>query len=434
MFEDEKSGAAEEHGATPEESFLGNDDSSLVSTKVFSSYPLTVEKCHQGRNIGVYLCAVLVLVLVFAGALSVERGQKGQGEEHNRPIRLSFQKEKQDDPSWTRRTFRILQIADIHLGEAEFTEWGPKQDRKTWLALDRILAAETTMDHHQGIDMILLTGDQLTANDVNANATLYYQQLAQKLTMYGIPFGMIFGNHDDAPLEYPGPNGTIHKRPAKTSRRQLVDELALFELSLTQAGPPDVFGVSNYWLDVWFNDTTTTLVGARILLLDTGGGSLPQQIHTTQLDWFATTNRHHPSIPVVAFCHIPTTDFDAVTKNTSFCRGEQNEGVMNMTYNAGLIATLEAAGNVHFLGVGHMHGNDYCCPSTAATESNGHSSTLHLCFGRHSGYGGYGRWERGARVYELTLTEDLQFSWTSYVRMESGAIQDVYDPTRVSNL
>jgi hypothetical protein len=30
-------------------------------------------------------------------------------------------------------------IADIHLGEAQDTDWGPQQDWKTWNLLDKIL-------------------------------------------------------------------------------------------------------------------------------------------------------------------------------------------------------------------------------------------------------------------------------------------------------
>ena len=191
---------------------------------------------------------------------------------------------------------------------------------------------------------------------------------------------------------------------------------------------------------------------------------MPQQIHPTQLDWMVSTNRNPPTTPssrhddgdddddkdtdllplppVIAFAHIPTIDFDVVANDNPSCRGERSEPIiMNVSYDAGLEVTLQNMGNVHFLAVGHMHGNDDCCPtrtrttpssssntSTTSTSSSSSSSLLNLCFGRHSGYGGYGHWERGARVYELTLTDDLQFSWTSYVRMESGEIQHAYVP------
>jgi len=56
------------------------------------------------------------------------------------------------------RTFQIMQITDIHLGEAEFTDWGPAQDEKTMKLLDKMFEYEKP-------DLIVLGGDQLTANN-----------------------------------------------------------------------------------------------------------------------------------------------------------------------------------------------------------------------------------------------------------------------------
>ena len=45
------------------------------------------------------------------------------------------------------------------------------------------------------------------------------------------------------------------------------------------------------------------------------------------------------------------------------------------------------------VGVGHNHGNDYCCLT----------KNVNLCYGRHSSYSGYGdQWIHGARVYQMT--------------------------------
>jgi len=46
-----------------------------------------------------------------------------------------------------------------------------------------------------------------------------------------------------------------------------------------------------------------------------------------------------------------------------------------------LLTTLAATGHVRAVFVGHDHGNDWCCPH----------GTMTVCFGRHTGYGGYGR-------------------------------------------
>ena len=49
--------------------------------------------------------------------------------------------------------------------------------------------------------------------------------------------------------------------------------------------------------------------------------------------------------------------------------------------HAALLSTLAAA-HVRGVFVGHDHGNDWCCPH----------GTMIVCFGRHTGYGGYGRY------------------------------------------
>ena len=390
------------------------------------------------------------------------------------PVRLTYRAQTKGN----HQIFRILQIADIHLGEEEATDWGPEQDRKTWIALDRILRAElssSSSSQHTSregscIDLIVLTGDQLTANNVDTNATAYYQRLARQLSsQYGIPFAMIFGNHDDQPLEYRDTNTNQTKTmpKAKTSRRQLVQSLAPFDLSLTQAGPIEVFGVSNYWLEIFLSppnntppSSSSSSVATRIVLLDSGGGMLPEQITQSQLEWFTAQNNknnnaaQHRRVPVMAFVHIPAIQFTYTThprtsSDVKACYGDHFEGssLATLQADAGLVPTLQQAGNVHVLAAGHMHGNSYCCRSSTShrDDNSSSSSLLHLCFGRHSGYGGYGHWERGARVYELQMTTTAatvnattttttttpnawQFSWSSYVRLESGGIQDVYVP------
>ncbi|MCI89751.1 putative inactive purple acid phosphatase, partial [Trifolium medium] len=42
-----------------------------------------------------------------------------------------------------------------------------------------------------------------------------------------------------------------------------------------------------------------------------------------------------------------------------------------------------------------------------------------LCYARHTGYGGYGDWPRGARILEFT---HKPFSLRSWIRMEDGNV------------
>lgn len=325
-----------------------------------------------------------------------------------------------------KHTFKILQLADMHFGEDSWTDWGNEQDANTFNVLKSVIPAEKP-------DLIVLSGDQLTANNIDQNATAVYRNICEHLKKYSIPWAMIYGNHDDAPLERPGEEeNTIIKTPAKTSREDLyhVDH-SFAPLSLTQMGPKELFGTSNYILDVHEpgSDQKVTL---QLLFLDTGGGSLPKQLESNQVQWFQNQRKGKPGkdIPMLAFQHIPTKEF---TYDGDKCDGLQDDNVDDIEQDPKMVDALVSDGNVQLLAVGHNHGNDYCCSY----------SKMHLCFGRHSGYGGYGRWERGARIYEVQIkgksdivdTEDTdsdekgpQLKWKSWVRMEDGDIDDEYSP------
>jgi predicted MPP superfamily phosphohydrolase len=321
-----------------------------------------------------------------------------------------------------RKEFKIVQITDIHLGEAEYLDWGPEQDRKTWHVLDAVLSAEAP------IDLIVLGGDQLTANNCENNATSYYHELGEFLSRYGVPWATIFGNHDDT--AYQSPTGEI--TPAKFSRRDLLKVDQSFPLSATQAGPETIDGTSNYLLDVY--DTSESTVAAQVLLLDSGGGAIPSIVSDSQIAW-VREQISRSTVPAIAFQHIPTEAHRFIDDGR--CQGLHADGFDPVDYDGGIMETLSATGRFFFLGVGHDHGMGYCCPYGPADQMNttagDDANKMHVCFGRHSGYGGYGRWERGCRVYELHYVEGAMLNseaknpaiqWSSWVRLESGEIVD----------
>lgn len=423
----------------------------------------------------IFILVELMVVAVHSTLVLSDRAHSIQTIHNKPPLRFHREDESSSETTTTKTKnttkyfFTILQLADIHLGENAWEDWGPEQDRKTFGALQSILRAEQP-------DLIIFSGDQLTANNINDNATEYIDLLAQHIAPFDIPWAMIFGNHDDAPLERStnDNNGVIY-HSAKTSRRRLVQADAQHTLSLTQIGPSELPGVSNYWLDIVYETSrpgqnkeadhslgtsNNDVIGARILLLDSGGGSLEQRIDESHIQWFHQTNHQHADIPVIAFQHIPSTLAD-FSFSESRCRsggGGGNDtslaedGVAPLEYDGGIVQALRVAGNVHILAVGHNHGNDYCCRLPGESVGNNDDyeeksfsssmspNLLHLCFGRHSGYGGYGSWDRGARVYRLQLavaTENDKsssgtvvpsFSWMSYVRMESDEVIHLYNP------
>jgi hypothetical protein len=335
------------------------------------------------------------LAVITTVLLSATHGYNDAGS------RLSFKPTSSPDIF----TFTILQIADIHLGEASNTDWGPEQDRKTYAALNTILSIEIPPD------LIVLSGDQLTANNVIDNATAYYDILGQFMESHATPWAFIFGNHDDSSLD------STPDIPAKTTRRDLLKhtmkKYAKYGVT-KQDTNDDVYGVSNYILDVTLQDS----LGVQIILLDSGGGTIDEAIRANQLEWLS--NVRHVDTPAVAFQHIPTKEF---VFNDALCIGSYGDGTID-TPRAGDVGIvnhlLTDDGNVMFLSTGHDHGNDYCCPL----------QQMSVCFGKHSGYGGYGNWDKGVRMFKLTANvKQKTLTYRTWIRMENGTMKNVYAPT-----
>lgn len=72
--------------------------------------------------------------------------------------------------------FKIVQLSDLHLGAASNTKLGPgRDDSKTWKLVDEILKAEKP-------DFIVLSGDQISANECHKNAVEYYRTIGKMLS------------------------------------------------------------------------------------------------------------------------------------------------------------------------------------------------------------------------------------------------------------
>lgn len=53
-------------------------------------------------------------------------------------------------------------------------------------------------------DFVIYLGDLITANNIMIeNASLYWDQATSPTRARGIPWASVFGNHDDAPFEWP---------------------------------------------------------------------------------------------------------------------------------------------------------------------------------------------------------------------------------------
>ncbi|GLT88161.1 hypothetical protein SLE2022_061970 [Rubroshorea leprosula] len=321
--------------------------------------------------------------------------------------------------------FRIALFADLHFGENAWSDWGPRQDFNSIRVMSSVLDAETP-------DFVVYLGDVITANNIPIeNATLYWDQAISPTRSRGIPWASVFGNHDDAPFVWPlewfsasgipqlwcpvansSDSGEAACSFKGTSRLGLMKkEVERNVLSYSRSGPNDLWpSVSNYVLQVVSSDNPESPL-VYLYFLDSGGGSYPEVISTAQAEWFkrkAEEINPDSRVPELIFWHIPSKAYKSVAPFFIYkpCVGSINkEWVAAQETESGIMNILLKRPSVKAVFVGHNHGLDWCCPY----------GKLWLCFARHTGYGGYGNWERGARILEITKEP---FSIKSWIRME----------------
>ncbi|KAJ8756298.1 hypothetical protein K2173_025110 [Erythroxylum novogranatense] len=326
--------------------------------------------------------------------------------------------------------FKIALFADLHFGEAAWTDWGPQQDLNSVKVMSTVLDAETP-------EFVIYLGDVITANNIPiANSSSYWDLAISPTRSRGIPWSSVFGNHDDAPFVWPmewfsvpgvpqvicpGVNyscyGAEYCSFEGTSRLELIGkEIDHNDLSYTKNGPKDLWpSISNYILNVSSSDDPRS-PALFMYFLDSGGGSYPEVISNAQADWFKKKSEEiNPDsrVPEIVFWHIPTKSYKKVAPWFGMgkaCIGSINkESVATQEAELGIMNILVKRPSVKAVFVGHNHGLDWCCPY----------QRLWLCFARHTGYGGYGDWARGARILQIV---EKPFSLKSWIRMEDGKV------------
>ncbi|KAL9155095.1 hypothetical protein ABFS82_10G159300 [Erythranthe guttata] len=328
--------------------------------------------------------------------------------------------------------FKIALFADLHFGEDTWTAWGPRQDLNSARVMSSVLDQEQP-------DFVIYLGDVITANNVVVkNASLYWDKALSPTRNRGIPWSTIFGNHDDAPFEWPiewfSQSGIpqIHCPDTNspfpgceecgfrgTTRLELMkNEIERNSLSYSKKGPKNLWpSVSNYVLKLSSSDDSQKAM-IFMYFFDSGGGSYPKVISDSQVKWFQRKSKEvnpHARMPEIIFWHIPSEAYKTVapkfeTTSKHYCVGSIfSEDVAAQEGEMGIMKVLEERPSVKAVFVGHNHGLDWCCPYT--------KKLLWLCFARHSGYGGYGNWDRGARIIEIN---ERPFSLKSWITMEDG--------------
>ena len=301
-------------------------------------------------------------------------------------------------------------------------------------------------------DLVVLNGDLITGDNAYLhNATEVVEQMMAPMVARNLPWASTYGNHDH---QY------------NLSGEAILEHENRWPNSLTRdMVPGHDAGVSNYYLPVMPNNCTDKAACSPSLLLwffDSRGGfefqqkeengdlvGKPNWVDVSVVEWFQQTNaalvqRHGGMIPSLAFVHIPTNASRALQTiskvhpnyqpgiNDDYPIDVQSQGWCPEGYNDGtcqyggldvpfMQAITETPGLMALFS-GHEHGDTWCYkwtglvpPMTVAGDG------VNLCFGQHTGYGGYGNWIRGARQVLVTQEKLRDLEIETWIRLESGA-------------
>lgn len=331
---------------------------------------------------------------------------------------------------------RLAIFSDLHFGEEE-NGWGIGQDINSTRVMSAVLDSETLLD------LVVLNGDLITGeNTFKENSSAYVDQIVVPMVSRQIPWASTYGNHDS---------------DVNISRSSIFEAEKRYPLSYTTQLVPSLPGLTNYYLLVNASDGRPTAI---LWFFDSRGGrdpdtkdDVPNWVADETAAWFLATSKqlraYHGPLPSIAFVHIPPHPFLAAQKaglDPARFPGI-NEDVPVAIQGTGrsddaFVRALRQEEFLHSIYVGHDHGDAWCGIWTTSSSAPKERPDDHaqveeqvgppfLCFSRHTGYGGYGRWDRGARIVQLAF-EDLngdglfdfqdEMRVETWVRMENGSV------------
>ncbi|EGC30599.1 hypothetical protein DICPUDRAFT_99492 [Dictyostelium purpureum] len=292
--------------------------------------------------------------------------------------------------------FKIVQFTDLHYGESD------KQDASSYNSQTGVLNAETDAG------LVVMTGDSVSGYAWNGTEGWFAQKwlhLVSPMIQHNIRWAFTCGNHDD--------EGDL-------DRTQIVELDNTFNLSLTQQGPSDIQGATNYYLPITDSNGDVQTI---LYFFDSGDDNCQGVVgwgcvYPDQVEWYRTVStslreKYGRVVPAIAFMHIPIPEYMDMWNFYTVNGSLYDTGVCCFSVNTGLFAAFKEMGDVVSMHCGHDHDNDFI----------GNYNGVQLGYGRKSGYGGYGPpagWKHGARVLEITANP---FSINTYLRFEDGTTE-----------
>ncbi len=255
--------------------------------------------------------------------------------------------------------FKILQLTDTHIGGSVTT-----------IGLDR-RAFDTCYDliKRTQPDLIVITGDlvyPIPLQSFSTNNLVPLWQLAEFMNNVGIPWAMVYGNHDTE---------LIAKYDVKTLNgifRQMKNDP---DCPLLYADTqPDIYGRYNQYIRIENPDGNLERVCFLIDSNDYVSGSSEindyDSVHADQIGWYRETVEalaleEGRTVPSFVFMHIPFRAFadaaDALERGDPEARylfGENGEGVSYPDHDNGFFQAILEEQSTQAVFVGHDHLNN----------------------------------------------------------------------------
>ncbi|KAH8704382.1 Metallo-dependent phosphatase-like protein [Phaeosphaeriaceae sp. PMI808] len=375
---------------------------------------------------------LLLLYLVISATSLPYQPQNGVGDSIPNYLRLRF--------SYNGK-FSITVFSDLHFGEPEWVRKRPNADLRTISVMNSILDEEKP-------NLVVFNGDMISCEYVAplaANGIL--DEIMRPLVDRDLPFAATFGNHDSSET---CSTRSMSEHMWNDIRGQNNQQLSFTTQSIN--GSAEQVGAGNYVIPVysssdegqiamllWFFDSRGGRVFQPGINLDT---PVPGYVHEKVVSWFQATRdeiaiRNGRVIPSLVFVHIPVQATRVFQESVWYGEstspglnyeiiGHQDDCAETDCYNHGDVPFMKALVETEGLMAvfsGHDHGIDWCMKwakhlRTIPAYGNG----VHFCFNRHSGFGGYSNWKRGARQIVLDENELGEKVIETWNRLEDGSI------------
>lgn len=312
--------------------------------------------------------------------------------------------------------FKILQLTDIHIGNGFLSI---SKDNKALNGIKKVV-------NHTKPDLIIVTGDMVYPVPIqsgSANNRRATQLFATFMEGFQIPWTVTFGNHDEEWY----------------SLFKLADIAEVYENSkycLFQRGPEDVYGMSNYIINI--RNANGTL-NTSLVLIDSNSYvpgiklNVYDNIHEDQVEWYeqeiTNVSQHYGVdglVPSLAFWHIPVNEFEDAYKlykqgsdEVIFHygkAGEPDEKVFAPQNRSSIFEKMVELGSTKGIFCGHDHLNDFSLTYQGIRLTYSKSIDYLAYFLTVPGFS-KSTWQRGGTVIEIDNNSDFT--------VESVALVDI---------